>query len=121
MRRTLVGLAVILAIAGTALGFAADDKKYTVKEVMKAAHGGGANSLLAKVKSGNASDAEKAKLAELYASMPDGKPKKGDADDFKKLGEAMADAAKAAKTGDSGWKEKLNKATNCKVCHDAHK
>ena len=121
MRRTLVGLAVILAVAGAALGFAADEKKYTVKEVMKAAHGGGPNSLLAKVKGGKATDAEKAKLVELYASMPAGKAKKGDADEFKKLGDAMSDAAKAAKTGEDGWKDKLNKATNCKACHDLFK
>jgi len=121
MRRTLVGFAVILAIAGTALGFADEDKKYTVKEVMKGAHGGGAKSLLNKVKEGKATDAEKAKLVELYSSMPAGKPKKGDADDFKKLGEAMVVAAKAAKNGDDGWKDKLNKAANCKACHDLFK
>lgn len=121
MRRALVGFAVILAIGGTALGFAADDKKYTVKEVMKGAHGGGRNSLLNKVIAGTASDTEKAKLLELYNSMPSAKAKKGDADDFKKLGEAMVEAAKAAKAGDSGWQEKLKTATNCKACHDAHK
>lgn len=121
MRRTLIGLAVILAIAGTALGFAAEDKKYTVKEVMKVAHGGGQNSLLAKVKGGTASDADKAKLVEVYSSMPNGKPKKGDAAEFKKMGEAMVEAAKAAKAGDSDWKAKLNKATNCKACHDSFK
>lgn len=121
MRHTLVGLAVLLALTGTVLGFASEDKKYTVKEVMKGAHGGGANSLLAKVKGGKATDAEKAKLVELYSSMPDGKPKKGDADDFKKLGENMAEAAKAAKSGDNGWQAKLNKATNCKACHDIFK
>lgn len=121
MRRTLVGLAVIVAVAGTALGFAADEKKYTVKEVMKQAHGGGQNSLLNRVKNGKASDADKDKLVELYSSMPDTKPKKGDAAEYKKLGEAMMEAAKAAKAGDTGWKDKLNKAANCKACHDAHK
>ena len=101
MRRTLVGLAVILAVAGTALGFVADETKYTVKDVMKQAHGRGMN-LLTKVKSGKATDAEKAKLLELYESMPAGQTKKGDPAEFKKLGEAMVEAAKAAKKGDTG-------------------
>ncbi|HQR08014.1 MAG TPA: hypothetical protein PLN21_14395 [Gemmatales bacterium] len=121
MRRTLVGLAVVLAVAGTALGFAVEDAKYTTKQIMKAAHGGNQNSLLAKVKSGKASDEEKAKLVDLYSSMPLNKAKKGDADEYKKMGEAMVEAAKAAKSGDAGWQAKLNKATNCKACHDSYK
>ncbi len=121
MRRTLVGLAVVLAIAGTTLGFTAEDKKYTVKQVMKGAHGGNQNSLLSKVKNGTATDAEKAKLVELYESLPNSKPKKGDADEYKKMCEAMVTAAKAAKSGEDGWKDKLNKATNCKACHDSFK
>lgn len=120
MRRTLIGLAVILAIAGTSWGLTADDT-LTVKDVMKQAHGGGANSLLSKVKGGSASAADKAKLVKLYEAMPNGKPKKGDEDAFKKMGEAMVVAAKAAKAGETGWKEKLNKATNCKACHDSFK
>ena len=64
MRRTLMGLAVVLAIAGTAWGFVADEAKYTVKDVMKQAHGRGVN-LLTKVKSGNATDAEKEHLQDL--------------------------------------------------------
>lgn len=121
MRRTVVGLAVVLAVAGTAFGFAVEDAKYTTKQVMKAAHGGGPNSLLNKVVGGKASDAEKAKLVELYESMPLNKAKKGDADDYKKACEAMVSAAKAAKAGDTGWQTKLKTATNCKACHDVFK
>lgn len=121
MRRILFGLAVVLAVAGTAFGFVVEDAKYTTKKIMKDAHGGGPNSLLAKVKGGKASDAEKAKLVDLYSSMPLNKAKKGDADEYKKLGEAMIEAAKAAQSGDTGWQAKLNKATNCKACHDIFK
>lgn len=120
MRRTWLSLAVIFAVAGATFAVSFEDAKYTVKEVMKKANNG-RDSLLNKVKSGNATDAEKAKLLEYYESMPAGKVKKGDADDFKKRGEAMVEAAKAAKNGDTGWKEKLNKATSCKACHDLYK
>jgi hypothetical protein len=121
MRRTLVGLAVVLAIAGTTLGFTAEDKKITVKQVMHKAHDGGPKSLLGKVKGGTATDDEKAKLVELYESLPNSKAKKGDADEYKKMCEAMLTAAKAAKSGEDGWKAMLNKATNCKACHDSFK
>ena len=121
MRRILIGLALVLAVAGTTSGFVADENKLTVKEVMKAAHGGGQNSLLSRVKSNKASDADKAKLVELYESMIGSKPKKGDVASYQKLCDAMLVAAKAAKNGDSGWQGKLNKATNCKGCHDSHK
>lgn len=121
MRRTLVGLAVVLAVAGTAWGFTVEDAKYTTKQIMKAAHGGGPNSLLNKVAGGKATDAEKAKLVDLYSSMPLNKAKKGDADEYKKMGEAMVTAAKAAKAGEDGWKDKLKTATNCKACHDSFK
>lgn len=121
MRRVLLSLAVVAAVAGSSFAFPAEDAKYTVKEVMKEAHGGGRNSLLSKVKGGQASDEEKAKLVELYEAMPAGKPKKGDDAAFKKWGKDMVTAAKAAQKGDTGWKEKLNKATNCQGCHNAHK
>ena len=121
MRRTVFGLAVVLAIAGTALGFVAEDAKYTTKQIMKQAHGGNQNSLLAKVKNGTASDADKAKLVELYESMPLNKAKKGDAATYKQMCESMVTAAKAAQSGENGWQAKLNKATNCKACHDSFK
>lgn len=120
MRRTWVSLFVVVAIVGTTFGVTFDEAKYTVKEVMKKAHNG-RDSLLNKVKSGKATDDEKAKLLEIYESMPLGKAKKGDADDFKKRGEAMVAAAKAAKNGDTDWKAKLTKASDCKSCHDSHK
>lgn len=120
MRRTLIGLAVVFAFVGATLAVTAEDGKYSVKDVMKQAHGGRPN-LLTKVSQGNATDAEKAKLVMLYESMPAGKPKKGDEAEFKKMGEAMVEAAKAAKAGEKGWQAKLKTATNCKACHDLFK
>lgn len=122
MRRSLVALAVVLAVVGTTFGLAVEDAKYTTKQIMKQAHGGGPNSLLNKVLGGKASDAEKAKLVDLYESMPLNKAKKGDADKYKEMGEAMVTAAKAAKAGETGWKDKLKTAAaNCKACHDIFK
>jgi len=119
MRRTWVGLAVMLVFAATTLGFTGQDKKYTVKQVMKEAHG--RNGVLNKVKAGNATAAEKAKLVEYYQSMPESKPNQGDDAAYKKLTESMLTAAKAAQKNETGWKDKLNKATNCKACHDLYK
>lgn len=119
MRRAWIGMSLLLVFGVSALGFMADDKKYTVKQIMKEAHG--RNGVLNKVKSGNATAAEKAKLVEYYKSMPEGKPNQGDEAEFKKLGEAMLTAAKAAQSNEAGWKDKLNKATNCKACHDVYK
>jgi cytochrome c553 len=107
-----------MAIAGTTLGFVAEDAKYTTKEVMNKVHKGG---LLKKVMEGKATDAEKAKLVEYYEAMPKNKPNQGDEASFKKLSENLVTAAKAAQKGDDGWKQKLQKATNCKACHDVHK
>ncbi|HMO34701.1 MAG TPA: hypothetical protein PKA06_01535 [Gemmatales bacterium] len=118
MRRTSSSLLVLLVIAGTSLGFVLDEPKYTTKEVMNKAHKGG---LLKKVLDGKASDAEKAKLVEYYESMPEQKPNQGDEAAYKKLCENLVAAAKSAQKGEDGWKNKLQKATNCKTCHDAHK
>lgn len=119
MRRTWVSLFALLAIAGTTLGFVAEDAKYTTKEVMNKAQKGG---LMKKVLEGKATAEEKAKLVEYYESLPQHEPNKGDAAAYKKLTENMVTAAKAAQKGEAGWKQKLQKAAaNCKACHDLYK
>ncbi len=118
MRRTWVSLVALLAIVGTTLGFVAEDSKYTTKEVMNKAHKGG---LLKKVMDGKATDADKAKLVEYYEALPHNPAGKGDEAAYKKMCEAMVTAAKAAQKNENGWKIKLQKATNCKACHDTYK
>jgi hypothetical protein len=121
MLRTGISLGLMLAIAGGALAITAQDTKYTVKQVMKFAHGGGANSLLKKVQSGKATDEEKAKLVELYEAMANSKAKKGNAGNYTKMCEALLNAAKAAQNGDKNAGQLLGKASNCMGCHNQYK
>lgn len=107
-----MGLAVALMSAGLLWADDKDKPKYTTKEVMKLAH---KEKLLNKVMEGKASDDEKKKLVELYEAMAANKPPKGDADNWKKLNDALVDAAKKADA------DALKKASNCGACHSAHK
>lgn len=112
-----LGLAAVLLAASYA---GADDKpKYTTKEVMKEAHG--KPKLLNKVLDGKATDDDKKKLLELYEAMAKNKPAKGDADNWKKLNDAIVAAAKDVVAGKDGSVDALKKATKCGDCHSAHK
>ena len=67
-----------------------DKAKYTIKEVMQEAHKSG---LVRKVAQGKAEKADKEKLVEYYTSLPQNKPPKGDAKEWKDQTEAMLAAA----------------------------
>jgi hypothetical protein len=92
--------------------------KFTTKEVMKTAMKGG---LLKKVASGDASDEEKTQLHEMLVALGKNQPKKGEADSWKELTEALVKAGQAAVDGDEDAGDMLTKASNCKACHDKHK
>jgi hypothetical protein len=93
------------------------EPKYTIKEVMEKAHKSG---LLKKVASGEAPKEDREELVELYVSLSENKPPKGDAKDWKKKTTAMVKASKAAeKNAEDG--KKLSKIVNCGACHKAHK
>lgn len=112
--RRLFGLLVMIGLGMTTwmAAQAADKPKHSIKEVMKIAHKGG---LMKKVADGNASDEEKKQLVELYESLAANKPPKGDDADWKMRTDALLTAAKAADG------KALQKAANCKACHEAHK
>ena len=95
-----------------------DGKKYSTKEVMKVAFKGG---LLKKVSSGNASAEEAKNLHAMLVSLSKNQPKKGDADSWKKLTSALVKASTAVKEGTEGAGVMLQKASNCKACHNIHK
>ncbi len=111
-------LAVVAAMGVAVATFAAnaDDKaKYTIAEVMQQAHKSG---LLKKVSAGTAEKADREKLAELYKALAQGKPPKGDSDEWKKTTETMAKIAEdAIKDPDAGKKLKVN----CGACHGKFK
>lgn len=115
--RTLIVCLTVAAlgtVAGLRYAQAEDDAKpkYTIKQVMKEAHKDG---LLKKVLGGDASDAEKEKLCELYVALAANKCPKGDAADWKEKTETIV---KACKAGDNAA---LKTATNCGACHKEHK
>jgi hypothetical protein len=115
----LGGLAVAL-VAGLAVSKAADDKpKYTIKEVMKAAHAGD-ESLAKNVVTGKGSDDDKTKLVEYYTALGQNKPPKGDADSWKGKCDALLTAAKAVADGKDATTD-LKKAMDCMACHSAHR
>lgn len=100
---------------------AADDDsepQYSTKEVMKKAMKGG---LLKKVAGGNASAEEKKQLHGMLVALSKNKPKKGEAESWKKLTGALVKASTAAVNGDPKAGAMLKKSANCKACHDPHK
>lgn len=94
--------------------------KHTIKEVMKKGFKG-KEALRAKVLSGKASDKEKLALLDMFVSLVENKPPKGDAASWQKLAGTSALAAAKVAVGREGAIDELKKATNCKSCHDAHK
>jgi hypothetical protein len=124
MRRILV-IAAVLCL-GTSAGFWAlaqesierKPPKHTIKEVMKEAHG---KKLLNKVVDGAASKEEKDQLLDLYISLIDNKPAKGeDGSWFMKSGRLILAAARVS-VGREGAEADLKAASDCKGCHEVHK
>lgn len=120
-----VGLALCVCLGLTATLSVADDKdeekkpKHTIKEVMKEQKKGG---LLPKVISGEASDEEKKQLLDMYISMLEAKPPKGDMNSWQKLAGASALAAAKVVVGREGAIDELKKSGGaCAACHKAHK
>ena len=124
MSKKLVALMTgsLLMFSFVALPVIADDDdsepKFTTKQVMKKAMKGG---LLKKVASGDASDEEKKQLHEMFVALGKNEPKKGDAENWKKLTTALVKASTAAVEGDPKASGMLKKTSNCKACHDVHK
>lgn len=95
--------------------FSFDD---TVKKVMKVAMKDG---LCKTVAEGKGSEAQKKELLELFESLIEAKPAKGDEGSWKEKTEALVEAAQAVVDGKPGAGDQLKKAVSCKACHEAHK
>lgn len=110
--------ALLLATSLAPMAYADDaEPKHTIKEVMKAHKAG----LLKKVVGGDASDEEKKQLLDLYISLVESKPSKGDIGSWHNLAGRAATAAAKVVVGREGAEKELEAATNCKACHDVHK
>ena len=92
--------------------------KHTIKEAMKIGHKDG---LLKKILGGEASDEDKKTLLDVYVSMVESKPEKGDMESWHLLAGKAAVAAAKVVVGREGALKELETATNCKACHDVHK
>jgi cytochrome c553 len=126
MRTTKYFLMAVMStglVAGLYVFGAVDDAKpkYDIGEIMEKAHKGGKKSLMALVVTGKASDEQKKQLLEYYEELAKNKPEKGDIKDWQKRTNALVKAAKNIVNGKQGADKELQKAANCKGCHQAHK
>ena len=122
MQRIPTGLFAAAIIIAVAIGFAsADDQapvKHTIKQVMKGAHKEG---LLKKVAAGNGNDYDKQELLDLYISLAQNEPPKGELDNWRTLTTNIVVAAAKVVVGRDGAGEELTQATKCGTCHKPHK
>lgn len=90
------------------------DPKHSISEVMVLAHKKG---LLQRVITGKANEEDKQQLVELYVSLAQNEPPKGEAKAWKKRTEEIVRLAKAAAKGDAKAPPLLKKAADCASCH----
>jgi hypothetical protein len=119
MKLSIALSAAVFVVGGVLIGLAAEGKaKYTIKQVMKDAHKDG---LLKKVTEGGSSRTDQEKLLDLYVSLWEQKPPKGEEASWaKKTGDLVVGAAKVV-LGQEGAAAALKATVNCKACHDSHK
>jgi hypothetical protein len=123
LRLALLGVVPAGLLATTALLVTAADEskpkpKHTIKEVMGEAH---KKKLLNKVTEGQPTKEDKAKLLDLYLSLWENTPPKGDAASWhQKAGNVIVAAAKVV-LEEPGAPAKLKAAVNCAECHKNHK
>ena len=109
-----------LLIAGLFIAGASVRADDVIEDVMKEGFKG-KESIAAKIGKGEASDADKKKMAVLVAKLIGTKPHQGDAKAWAdKIGK-LNDAAKAIATGTADSAELWKAASNCKACHKEHK
>jgi hypothetical protein len=125
MKKTLFALAAGLLVAAAvmqSIAWAQDAEaakpKHTIEEVMEKAHKGG---LLNKVAGGEASAEEKAELLDLYVSLAENVPPRGEAASFHKLATDAVMGAARVVVGREGAEAQLKRAVSCQNCHQAHR
>ena len=109
-----------LLIAGlliTGVSLRADD---VIEKVMEDGFKG-KESIAAKIGKGEASDADKKKMAELVAKLIGTKPPQGDAKAWVDKIAKLDVAAKAIAAGKADAAELWKAASNCKACHKDYK
>ena len=98
---------------------------YEMEEIMVEGHKGdrnkGIDPLIKKTLNGSATDAEKKKLLAYYLALEEYEAPKGDQEEWKKRTSMLTMAMIDFMAGKEGASDRLDKAKNCKACHDAHK
>lgn len=120
MRRTVCTLAAVSLLGSVTFVFAQGSSmpKHKIKDVMQTAHKGG---LLKKVTDGGGTDKDKTELLDLYISLAENDPPKGDEASWNEKTNAIVLAAAKLVVGREGAADQLKAATNCAACHKAHK
>ncbi len=109
-----------LLIAGSILIGASVRADDVIEDVMKEGFKG-KESIAAKIGKGEASDADKKKMAELVAKLIGTKPPQGDAKAWVDKIAKLDVAAKAIAAGKADAAELWKAASNCKACHKDYK
>lgn len=112
--------ATFCAVATTSFAGDKSDDHETIEMVMKKGLKG-KTSLYSKVKSGKASKAELQQLHDMFVKLAATKPEKGGLDSWKAKTSALVKATGSLLKGNAKAKGALNKAANCKACHNIHK
>jgi hypothetical protein len=110
--------AAVQSIAWAQADGEAPKPKHTIEEVMEQAHKGG---LLNKVADGQATPEEKTLLLDLYVSLAENDPPRGDAESFKKLANDAVLAAARVAVGREGAEAQIKRGVNCMACHREHR
>jgi hypothetical protein len=100
------------------------EPKHAIKDVMKQAHTPGepgGKSLLQRVTAGDASNEDKVQLLDLYISLVENDPPRGEKEAFHIKAGAAALAAAKVVVGREGAPEALRAAVNCAACHREHR
>lgn len=118
----LMAVLTVGLVAGLGVFRAADETKpkYSIEDVMKKGMKG-KSSLCGKVAQGKASKEEQQTLLEMFECLGKSKPPKGDEGDWKKRTDALVSATKDVIAGKPNAGKSLQKAANCKACHQLHK
>lgn len=124
MRKTVCAVVALLVVSSAAWASnpkATTVERKTIKQVMKEGHGGGPNSLFAKVTGGSATMEEKVKLLDLYVDLRENEPSKGEPAAWQAAADKTLLAVAKAVAGREGALDELKEAGNCKACHDVFK
>ena len=94
--------------------------KHDVKTVMKEGQHP-KTGVLKKILAGEGTDEDNKQLLDLFISLVENEPPKGDMASWQTLAGRAANSAAKVVVGRDGSLKELEAATNCKACHSQHK